>query len=101
MAANQAQQGGVVILLDGQAAGVVADFPGGRFLRFMVILGIALHGDDLPATAQSDLFRADGNPGNASVIKASVFLLPQTLRGENPAGPAGVGPYPGSHFGCL
>lgn len=101
MAANEAQQGGLVVLLEAQAAGVVADFAGGRFLRLMVILGITLHCDDLPATAQADLFRADGNPGKATVIKASVFLLPNALRGENPAGPAGVGPYPGPHFGCL
>jgi len=99
MAANEAEYGGRVMLLEGQAAGVVADFQRGRFLGLMVILGVALHRDNLPATAQSDLFRADGNPGNASVIKASVFLLPKALRGENPAEPAGVGLYPGPHFG--
>lgn len=101
MAANQAQQGSIVILLSREAGGVVSDFPRGRFFGLMVILGIALHGDDLPATTQTDVFGADSNPGDTPVIKASVFLLPDALRGENPAEPAGVGPYRGSHFGYL
>ena len=88
-------------MFEAQAAGIVADFQGGRFLRFMLILGITLHGDDLPAPVQADLLGSDGNPGNASVIKAPVFLLPNALRGENPAGPAGVRLDPGSRFGCL
>lgn len=89
------------MLLERQAAGVIADFLGGRFFWFVVLLGIALHGDDLPATAQADVFGTDGNPRKAASIKAPVLLLPNALRGENPAERAGVGLYPGFHFGCL
>jgi hypothetical protein len=52
----------------------------------VLFLGIALDGNDLPATAQADLLRANGHPCETSAIQASVFLLPETLRGENPAG---------------
>jgi len=46
----------------------------------MVALAISLQGNDLPATIQADLLRADGDTGYASAVKASVLLLPYPLR---------------------
>jgi hypothetical protein len=101
MSADERQQGGFILLLGRQAGRIATDFQRGRFLGLMVALGIAFDGNDLPATTQANLLRADGDPGQASAVKAPVFLLPEALRGENPAGRAGVGPYRGCRFGCL
>ena len=101
MTANERQHRGVILFLQGQAGGVAADLQRGRFLGFMVWLRVAFDGNDLPAAAQADLLRSDGHPRNAPAVKASVFFLPKALRGENPAGPAGVGLVPQCRFGCL
>jgi len=101
VAANDRQHRGVILFLQGQACGVVADLQRGRFFGLVLVLGIALDGNDLPAAAQADLLRRDGYPRDASAVKASVFFLPDALRGETPAEPAGVGLDPQCRFGCL
>jgi hypothetical protein len=60
MTANESQHCGIVLFLQGQAGGVAANFQRGRFFGFILGLGIALDGDDLPATAKPDFFRSDG-----------------------------------------
>ena len=101
MTANERQHRGVIVFLQGQACGVAADLQRGRFFGLVLVLGIALDGNDLPAATQADLLRRDGHPRDASAVKASVFFLPDALRGETPAEPAGVGLDPQCHFGCL
>ena len=88
-------------LIKGEAGRVAADFQRGRFLWLMVWLGVALDGNNLPAATQTNFLRGDGHARQASTVKATVFLLPDALRGENPAEPAGVGLEPQRRFGCL
>lgn len=86
VAANGRQELSLVALVEGQAGGVSTDLQRGGCFRFVLVLGIALDGDDLPAAAQSDLLRSDGDPRDPPAIKSAVPLLPLALRGENPAG---------------
>ena len=51
MAADQSDDGGIVVFVDGEARCVTTDFQGGRLFGLMLILGIALDSDDLPAAA--------------------------------------------------
>ena len=54
MSANERQHRGVILFLEGQAGGVAADLQRGRFFGLVLVLGIALDGNDLPAAAQAD-----------------------------------------------
>lgn len=101
MTANERQHRGVILFLEGQAGGVAPYLQGGRFFGLVFVLGIALDGDDLPAAAQADLLRRDSHSRDASAVKASVFFLPEALRGEIPAEPAGVGLDSQCRLGCL
>ena len=51
VAANDSQDLSVVALVEGQAGGVTTDLKRGGLFRFVLVLGIALDGDDLPAAA--------------------------------------------------
>lgn len=99
--ANGSQYLVVGSFLQSQTRCIVADLQRGRFFGLVMQLAVTLHRDDLPAAAQTDLLRGYGHSGQTPAVKAAVLLLPFALRGENPAGPAGVGLYRGCHFGCL
>jgi len=85
MATDQRHNRRVVLFFDVQACGVISDVERSAFLRFVLVLGIALDGDELPATAQASVLRTDSHSGDAPPIKPPVFLFPDALRGENPA----------------
>jgi len=99
--ADDLQHRRVVVLVEGQTARVEADLRGRRGVRRGRVLRGALDRDDLPAPAQADVLRRDGDPGDAPVVNPSVALFPLALRGENPAGRAGVGLSPGCRSDCL
>jgi len=94
----------VVLLWLAQAGGVIADLHAGGFGRQAQPDPFALHGDDLPAAAQADFLRADGQPGDAAALKPVVALFPSRLlfRREKKTGPpANVAPCPTPRSGCL
>ena len=101
VAANGGHQGRLIPLREGQTGHVIADFQRRRCFGFMVALGIAFDGNHLPTAGQPNLFGTDGYARQPPPVKAAVFFLPEALRGENPAGRAGVGLYRESRFGCL
>lgn len=86
VAANDSQYLSIVALVEGQAGGITTDLKRGGLFRLVLVLGIALDGDNLPAAAQSDLLRRDGDSRDAPTIESAVSFLPLALRGENPAG---------------
>ncbi len=87
----------VGMLFLAQAGGVIADLHAGGFGRQAQQDPFALHGDDLPAAAQSDFLRADGHPGDAAALKPVMALFPGRLlfRREKKTGPrANAAPCP-------
>ena len=61
----------------------------------------ALDRDHRPAAAQPEVLRGDGHAGEAPVVNPSVAFLPLALRGENPAGRAGLGLASRCRSDCL
>jgi hypothetical protein len=49
--ANGGRDLSLIAFLEGKTGGITADFQRGRFLGLVVLLRIALDGDDLPAAA--------------------------------------------------
>ena len=84
MAANCGHQISLRGLIQGQAGNIAANLKGCRG-GVVEILGFAFDRDHLPATAQADLLRSDGNPRQTPAVEPSVPFLPLALRGENPA----------------
>ena len=99
--ANRGQHPGVIALVQRQAGRVTTDLERSRFVRCGQVLRVALDRDHLPAAAEADRFRADGDPRDPPTVEPAVAFLPLALRGENPAGRAGVALSPESRSGCL
>jgi len=73
-------------------------YPNGERANF------ALHGDDLPAAAEADFFRADGHPSDPTALQPVMALFPARLlfQREKKTGPrANAGPCPALRSGCL